>query len=265
MQYALVNDARQQAIKGGKGKCPICSADTIAKCGSRVVHHWAHALRQDCDPWWENETRWHRAWKNLFPAECREIPHIAGNGEIHLADVKTAAGIVIEFQHSAITDEERLARELFYGNLVWVIDGSGFEHSFDILHLLPAPDSALAKDLVWLKGTRQLKGAGRGLFWRLSENPGHIKGSGGMVGIHGIHEIEDAVNNAYRGHHQYDWIKPRSTWLEATCPVYIDFGKDYLFRMEAYDESKLPCVRMISKNKFVHDASVKTLAGNIAR
>jgi competence protein CoiA len=236
----------------------------IAKCGNRIVHHWAHARLHNCDPWWENETSWHREWKNMFPADYREISHIADNGEVHRADIKTAAGIVVEVQHSAITDEERLSRERFYGNLVWVIDGRGFKHNFDILHLLPAPDSELATDLVWLKGTRDAQGAARGLFWRISENPGHANGSGKLVEIHGINEIEVALNNAYRGHHQYDWIRPRSTWLDATCPVYIDFGDDYLFHLQTYNDSGLPCVRMISKKKFVYDVSVETHVRDIA-
>ncbi len=41
---------------------------------------------------------------------------------------------------------------------------------------------------------------------------------------HGIHEIEADLAQAYRGHHQYDCVRPRRTWLDAACPVYIDFG-----------------------------------------
>jgi hypothetical protein len=61
--------------------------------------------------------------ENRFPEECREISHIAPDGEIHRADIKTPSGIVIEVQHSAMTDAERLSREAFYENLVWVVDG----------------------------------------------------------------------------------------------------------------------------------------------
>lgn len=109
MQYALIDNRRCEALPGEKGLCPICSANMIAKCGPRVIHHWAHAHRQNCDPWWENETLWHRDWKNLFPPEWREVAHVAPDGEIHRADVKTANGIVIELQHSAISDVERLS------------------------------------------------------------------------------------------------------------------------------------------------------------
>jgi competence protein CoiA len=86
--------------------------------------HWAHKGRRTCDPWWENETEWHRAWKGRFPERWQEIVHKADNGERHIADVKTDRGWVIEFQHSRIEPEERLSRDTFYRKLVWVVDGA---------------------------------------------------------------------------------------------------------------------------------------------
>ncbi len=260
MQYALIDGRRREAIAGARGVCATCNAEMVSKCGPRVMHHWAHARKQNCDPWWENETPWHREWKNLFPPECREICHIAPDGEVHRSDIKTPTGIVIEVQHSAMTDAERSAREEFYGNLIWVVDGRCFRKNFDIYHLLPDPASDLARDLVWFKATRPMQGAAHGLFWRLSENPGSSKTTNNGVWIHGIGDIEDEVNAAYRGHHQYDWVRPRKTWLDATCPVYIDFGDEGLVRLEIYDESGLTCVRRISKRKFLHDVMVETLA-----
>jgi hypothetical protein len=238
----------------------------IAKCGPRILHHWAHAGRRDCDPWWENETPWHREWKSLFPENCREVGHVAADGEIHRADVKTSTGIVIEFQHSAMGDAERLSREAFYGNLVWVIDATPFRQNFDIYHLLPAPESDVAQDLVWFKATRPMQGAARGLFWRLSDHPSSTKSAkmDGLYRIRGMAEVEDAVNAAYRGHHQYDWIRPRRTWLDATCPVYVDLGDEHLVRLEKYDEYGLPCVFRVSKRKFVHDAMTESSAREIA-
>lgn len=270
MQYAVVDDTRREAFPGGRGACPVCGAATIAKCGKRVLHHWAHAGRLDCDPWWENETEWHRAWKNLFPQECREVSHIAPDGEIHRADIKTPTGIVIEVQHSTMTDTERQARETFYGNLIWIIDGRGFRDNFDIYHLLPDPASEIARDIVWAKASRPMQGAARGLFFRLSECQAEFPDvtitkatmRGGFY--HGINEIEAEVEQAYRGHHQYDWVRPRRTWLDAACPVYIDFGDDHLVRLETYDESGLRCIRYVAKRKFLHDAMVETDAWAIA-
>ena len=45
-------------------------------------------------------------------------------GELHFADVRTPSGLVVEFQHSHIGEDEVSAREQFYGDLVWVIDGT---------------------------------------------------------------------------------------------------------------------------------------------
>ncbi|MER8492218.1 CoiA-like domain protein [Mesorhizobium australicum] len=268
MQYALVDNVRREAFPGGKGNCPSCGSGMVAKCGPRVLHHWAHFGRRNCDPWWENETQWHRDWKNLFPEACREISHVAANGEIHRADVKTPTGIVVEVQHSAMTDAERISRESFYGNLVWVIDGAGFRQNFDIYHLLPDPASDVARDVVWSKAQRHMNGANAGLFFRWSEylvdRPGATKAEVKSGWIHSVREIEDEVHRSYCGHHQFDWVRPRRTWLDAACPVYIDFGEDFLVKLETYDESGLPCVRRVAKRKFVHDVMVEVRAHAIA-
>jgi hypothetical protein len=232
------------------------------------MHHWAHFGRRNCDPWWENETDWHRSWKSLFPFEWLEVSHVAPDGEIHRADIKTPNGIVVEVQHSAMSDAERLSREVFYKNLVWVIDGRGFEQNFDIFHMLPDPKSEVAADLVWTKASRQMQGAASGMFFRLSEcledDPEVTKASIRGGWIHSIREIEDLVHAAYNGHHQYDWLRPRRTWLDAICPVYIDFGKDYLAKLEVYDESGLRCVRFVAKHKFLHDVMTEDKATDIA-
>lgn len=95
----------------------------VAKCGDHRVWHWAHRGARMCDRWWEPETEWHRSWKNEFPKDWQEIVHFASDGEKHVADVKTAGGMVIEFQHSFLKPEERAARETFYRKMVWVVDG----------------------------------------------------------------------------------------------------------------------------------------------
>jgi hypothetical protein len=236
----------------------------VAKCGPRIIHHWAHEGRRNCDPWWENETEWHREWKNQFPVSCREISHTAPNGEIHRADIKTPTGIYIEVQHSSMTDAERLSRETFYQNLVWIIDGRGFRENFDLYHVLPDPMSKMAVDLVWYPAQRGRDGANEGAFWRRSENPDAVQGSTSMVLIHPLSDIQREVMANYHGHQQYHWIRPRKTWLSASCPVYVDFGDEWLFRLEQYGGSNLRCVFRVAKRKFLHDVIVETRASDIA-
>lgn len=123
MKYALVDGMRQEARPGRTGECPACHRPVLARCGEVRTWHWAHAGRRLCDRWWENETGWHRDWKNEFPAEWQELVHHSQSGERHIADVKTAQGWVIEFQHSFLNPQERRSREAFYPKLVWVVDG----------------------------------------------------------------------------------------------------------------------------------------------
>lgn len=267
MQFALLNGDHVAAFPSGKASCPSCGAVMVAKCGTRIVHHWAHEARHDCDPWWENETEWHREWKNHFPVSCREVSHTASDGEIHRADIMTATGIYIEIQHSSMTDAERISRETFYQNLVWVIDGRGFRDNFDLYHFLPDPMSNMAADLVWFPAKRGMDGANEGVFWRRSENPDVLQRTGSMVHINSsnsFRHIRDEVLANYIGHQQYDWVRPRKTWLSATCPVYIDFGDEWLFRLEQYGESDMRCVFRIAKRKFLHDVMVETHASDIA-
>lgn len=123
MKYAIINGVKTEAYKGGSGNCPSCNSNLVAKCGEINIHHWAHKGSRSCDHWWENETEWHRQWKNHFPIEWQEVVQIDKNGEKHIADVKTESDWVLEFQHSYIKPEERRSRNTFYSKLVWVIDG----------------------------------------------------------------------------------------------------------------------------------------------
>jgi competence protein CoiA len=131
MQYAIVDGIRMKAAKQLKGKCEHCGSEMIPKCGINKIDHWAHKGNRNCDPWWENETQWHRAWKNNFPTAWQEIILLdEATGEKHIADVRTEYGLVIEFQHSHIEPDERAKREIFYNNMVWIVDGTRLKRDY---------------------------------------------------------------------------------------------------------------------------------------
>lgn len=124
MRFSVVNGQKKEAEKGLVGVCIGCGQTMIPKCGPIKVKHWAHKAKCVCDHWWENETEWHRTWKNNFPIKWQEVRQKANDGEWHIADVKTDKECAIEFQHSFLKQEERQARNTFYGkNFVWVVDG----------------------------------------------------------------------------------------------------------------------------------------------
>lgn len=73
-------------------------------------------------------------------------------GEKHIADIRTNYGMVVEFQHSYITVEERVSRECFYKNMAWVVDGTRrktdyrkFHNAFDYRAIWHFP-----KDVIWI-------------------------------------------------------------------------------------------------------------------
>lgn len=123
MHLAFVDDVRTPPSPKMVGTCPVCGDPVLAKCGTMRVHHWAHRGTLACDAWWESELQWHRDWKDQFPVAWQESIRFADDGEKHVADIRTEAGLVIEFQHSALDPFERAAREKFYGDMVWVVDG----------------------------------------------------------------------------------------------------------------------------------------------
>lgn len=132
LKFALVEGVREEASPRLRGSCVGCGAPMIAKCGSKKLHHWAHKGRLVCDHWWEPETEWHREWKSHFPKEWQEVRHLSVSGEVHIADVKTPNGTVLEFQYSAIHPDELAAREAFYGpQMAWIASGTRLKRDAD--------------------------------------------------------------------------------------------------------------------------------------
>jgi len=140
MHIAIVNNERALPSPRATGSCPKCGGPVIAKCGDIKVHHWAHRGRTSCDHGRDQRTPWHHAWQNMFPTDWLERRHCAESGEIHIADVRTERGLIIEVQHSPLRAEEISAREGFYRNMVWVVNGARVQA--DLLRFLKGSRSA---------------------------------------------------------------------------------------------------------------------------
>lgn len=109
--------------------CPKCNEKvTVKKKGKVKAPHFAHKPGSDCTDWGDM-SEWHLSWQEKFPEECREVI-LEKNGERHRADVCIKdMNLVIEFQHSTISNEEFNKRNCFYTScgyrLVWVFDATG--------------------------------------------------------------------------------------------------------------------------------------------
>ncbi len=148
MLWADIGNVRSAPAPGLRGLCPVCARTVIARCGAQRVHHWAHIGERVCDRWWEPETQWHRDWKLRFPETWHECILHDATGEKHIADVRTPDGVVIEFQHSHLRADERAARERFYRDMIWVVDGTRLQRD------LPR----------FIQGARDLRAIGKGVY-----------------------------------------------------------------------------------------------------
>ena len=219
MLIALINDQRTKAAPKLKGICPGCSHPVAAKCGVQRAWHWAHISKQDCDSWWE-ETEWHRMWKGNFPFEWQEvILYDTKSGEKHIADIRTQHRLVIEFQHSPLNIQERIARETFYNNMVWIIDAAhrkndfkrfakGFSQSLRThkpgMFLVPFPEKCFPAN--WAQSTKPVffdfRGIdapvppdnGRELLWCLL--PGRTNNLGVLIALNRNDIIKEATEQA---------------------------------------------------------------------
>lgn len=141
MKFAIVNGfkvATEDFESSILGICRCCGAPVRShmKNNEREIrirdfnNHWKHINKKMCDTWWENETEWHRSWKNNFPKEWQEyIMHDNITGEKHIADIYTLSRdnkIVIEIQNSKISESEIKTREQFYKNIIWLVNGNSF-------------------------------------------------------------------------------------------------------------------------------------------
>jgi competence CoiA-like predicted nuclease len=132
MIYGLLNGEKIEASPEVKNaKCQCCNSDLIAKCGDIKIWHFAHKTKNECSSWWKPMTEWHKNWQEQFPKNCREVVHkCQETGEKHIADVKIQiAGkeLVIEFQNSPISKKEIKSRDLFYKDIIWVLNGEKYE------------------------------------------------------------------------------------------------------------------------------------------
>lgn len=242
MQYALFNGERKEAVKRGIGTCIGCGQKVIAKCGSVKIHHWAHVSLNQCDSWWESETLWHREWKRNFDAECREVSFFDDTRqEFHRADIHTSNGITIEFQNSSMNSDELQSRERFYPKLIWVVNGLKFK-GFKIVKSIPNPLDPLMQNYEFC----------------ISEHLSLIRKNDilaeklhpEMLTFHHEELKNIAFSTAF---YSFSWRNPHQAWLNASCPVFIDLGGHFLYRLRKRHQisSNYSYLQLVNKKDFI--------------
>lgn len=113
----------------------------IAKRGTHKCHHFAHKSNTICECS-DNKGEWHIWWQNRVKNDNQEV-RLLVDKKYHIADIYISKselnnnpiynnGIIIEIQHSPMTEETMKIRENFYTNngyhLIWIFDCTNWEY-----------------------------------------------------------------------------------------------------------------------------------------
>jgi len=256
MQYAIIKGKRSTAKPKLKAVCGHCGNDVQAKCGSKIVWHWAHVAIETCDSWREPETLWHRNWKNNFGVDFSEIA-IIKEGKKHIADVLTKKGLVIEFQNSPISSETIVQRELFYGKMIWVMNGESFKSKFATfdkdyyqnwklkltrMEGFRDPSTQRIFDAIVVRGIEMKKTIARDVLLeqKFIYLPKEDLYCCEIVQGQNFFALEARIEGAMLKRFKesrpepkfkalyYEWSTFRKSWADSKAPIFIDFNENFL-------------------------------------
>jgi len=132
MLYAKTFDGQKvkasPSLKESQTKvfCPFC--DPLSErplrhnCGSQKIPYFSHPPGTFCNEYGK-ETDWHLEWKQKVHSDYCEVI-MERNGIRHIADIKNNCNLVIELQHSKISQIDIEDREAFYDDMVWLFDAT---------------------------------------------------------------------------------------------------------------------------------------------
>lgn len=216
-----------------------------------------------------DEFAWRHRWRMRIPDARRVVRTRTPDGCIPTLDLRTPSGAVVTFHEPEISSAQRQAHEALFENLVWIVDGRQVHRRFHLGRILPKPTDDRFQDIVWffedeldayLYSDEPLHKRVPS-FWRISElrckypdltkaNWRRVLEDGTRLLRHPGSEVEEAVKDAYVGHHQCLWGS-REPWLQASCPVFLDFGDEQLYSLRTYGDTPYPCVLLVSTRRIV--------------
>jgi hypothetical protein len=99
------------------------SKKCCCKKGHMNIHHYSH-VNSECTIPKDKDSKsiWHIFWQKIVKEKFLE-KIIKKDGKIHIADIFNDDNIIIEIQHSPINYDNITEREMFYDNMIWIVDG----------------------------------------------------------------------------------------------------------------------------------------------
>lgn len=117
--------------------CPCCRKRMRARVGDVRIPHWAHESGERCDEWWEEESEWRNSWMQLLAGSDKvDVENILEkNGERHFYDARFAGKQIAIFRRKRLSPEMLAAREQFFGDMFWFVEGTVSEYERFSNHL----------------------------------------------------------------------------------------------------------------------------------
>ena len=120
----------ESADKSARCFCPECGELLRFRSGHERKAHFAHLPGSECHYGEDKNYKspWHIRMQSYFPRDYREVRFVdEASGERHIADIYVpASNMVLEFQHSPISEEEFMSRTLFHihhgRRIAWLFD-----------------------------------------------------------------------------------------------------------------------------------------------
>ncbi len=286
MIYAIDSDGKKiKASPNASATCANCKSEVVAKCGKLNIWHWAHKNLMDCDSWqYEPMSEWHVKWQSYFGEAQREV-FITKSGECHIADIMTAKGLVIEIQNSAISPDEIFEREIFYGQMIWVVNTAEFKHNLYFKEYPPVPYQGIWSQYIkktapsgaigyWIKVpdddlSMQILAAVKKSDYTMMYEDEDEEEEYWFKSKRSIkEELEPALVNAFEGYlidcklrqtieenKTYDtnfrWTHLRKIWRTATKPVFLDLNNGFLFYIKTLYENGNGFGKIVPKRIFL--------------
>lgn len=288
MLFAIDKDGIKVApVKGGRAYCPACNTVVYARCGPTNVDHWAHDSVDTCDDWsYEPKTFWHINWQSRFHKDDIEVI-IKKENKFHIADIIATNDVVIEIQNSPISADEILARESFYGKMIWILNARHFAANLDIVGFSHDIDMGVVGSLIEYERNSQgfaqrirltvpsdddmtIENCLRADPWLYTEdeqqeglwyvnNPNMLTSEqlptdlmsayiAYGLGYKFMERIEDESKSRVVN---FQWRHMRRSWLVARQPIFFDISPSYLLWVTEHDYKNYFSGKVISKRRFL--------------
>lgn len=113
-----------------KAFCPCCRKRMRARVGDVRIPHWAHESGERCDEWWEEESEWRNDWMQLLSGSDKvDVENVLEKGNVrHFYDARFAGRQIAIFRRKRLSPEMLAAREQFFGDMFWFVEGTVSEY-----------------------------------------------------------------------------------------------------------------------------------------